>query len=141
MKKARPYEEAGVFAAIKPHKRLQGVGELLRPRKEAASLLSEALHEGSQDCPPFVPILPPTLGEAPRAPQDPAYRRAAGAGKVRQRRNDVKTSYNVEMASSLTFRHRTAGGVLFALHCSRRGRGSLGYFRRLRSPALRIWLT
>ena len=70
-----------------------GIGELLRPRQEAANLLSDALHGGGEACPPSVPFLPPKLGEAPWAPQDPASRRADEAQKARQRRNELKTSF------------------------------------------------
>ena len=45
------YKEVDIFAATKASKMLQGIGELSRPRQEAADLLSEALREGSRDCP------------------------------------------------------------------------------------------
>ena len=70
-----------------------GIGELLRPRQEAANLLSDALHGGGEACLTYVPLLPPKLRESPGASQDPARKRAADAEKARQRRNGVKTSF------------------------------------------------
>ena len=47
----------------------------------------------AKEAKPAAPLLRPNFGEAPWASRDPACRRAAEAGKARQRRNDVKTSY------------------------------------------------
>ena len=38
IKKALPYSEINIFGAIKAHPALSGIGELLRPRQEAANL-------------------------------------------------------------------------------------------------------
>ena len=93
VKKAHLYKEVGIFAAIKADKMLHGAGEILRPRQEAANLFPAALRGGGKSCPPYAPFFPPKMGEAPWAPQGPAFKRAAGAGKARQQRDDVKTSF------------------------------------------------
>ena len=71
---------------------LSGARELLRPRQEAVGPQPEALLGGGKAFPPYAPFLPPKLGAAPWAPRDPARKRAAEAERVRQRRNDLKTS-------------------------------------------------
>ena len=93
IKKAAPRGEVDIFAAIKANGALSGIGELSRPRQEAVNLFPRALHEGSKVRPPYTPFLPRKLGGDPRAPHFPERKGAAGAGRARQRRNDVETSF------------------------------------------------
>ena len=60
-----PYKEANIFAAVRAHPALSGVGELLRPRREAVNMFPDALHEGSKATPPRTPFLAPKMGESP----------------------------------------------------------------------------
>ena len=64
-KKALPYTEIDIFAAIKNHPTLYGLGEILRPRQEAVNIFSEAMYEGSKAVPPYIPFVAPRLWEAP----------------------------------------------------------------------------
>ena len=86
------YRGGDVFAVIGANAALQGIGALIRPRQEAADLFPEALREGSEATPPFTPSVAPKLSEDPRALQGPVRRKAFGAEKDRQKRNDVKTN-------------------------------------------------
>ena len=111
-KEAAPNGEVGIFAAITADRALSGIGELLRSRQEAVSLLSEALREGSEACPPFLSSLPPRLGGAPGAPRNPADRRVADPEGARQRRNDVETgSLNTGQRAPSYPRYIVAGAV------------------------------
>ena len=93
VRKALPPKGVDVSAAIEEKRTQQGFGEPSRTRQEAVDPFSEALRHGRKACPPYVPSLAPRLGEASRAPQAPARKRAADAGKDRQRQNDLKTSF------------------------------------------------
>ena len=89
VEEAFPFEEVGIFAAIKANEILRGAGEILRPRRGAVNAFPEALRERSRACPPHVPFLLPNLGEAQGASQDPPSKLVEEAGEARQRRNDV----------------------------------------------------
>ena len=71
---------------------LSGIGGILRPRREAVNWYPEYLHEGDRAWPPYTPFLPPKLGRASWAIQDPAPKQAAEAETGRQRRNAAQTS-------------------------------------------------
>ena len=49
-------------------------------------MIPDALHEGHVACPPRTPLSTPTPEAAPWVPQDPTHKRAAEAGRNRQRR-------------------------------------------------------
>ena len=69
-KRAPPYKEADIYAALKNRARaLAGIGELLTPRQEAAGLFAGALYEGKEAQPPYLPPPTPTLSGCPRALQ------------------------------------------------------------------------
>ena len=93
LKEPPPFGAADIYSALEANRMLSGVGELLRPRQEAVNLSPEALREGGEACPPYVPAPSPKLGEASRVPQDPVRRRAAEAEKARQRRNRAGASF------------------------------------------------
>ena len=64
---------------------LIGIGEILRPRQEAANRFAAALRGGIKAEPPFTAFLPPMLDEAPPAPHDAARRRSIEQKEVRQK--------------------------------------------------------
>ena len=80
-KKQSSFQEPDVFTRIHANLTLRGVGEIPRPRQDAANLCSAASHERGAVDPAYTPILAPELHEAPLA-----HRRAcetAGAGQGR----------------------------------------------------------
>ena len=78
-----PYKEVDIRAAIRAYPALSGIGGLLRPRQEAVSLLSEALHEGYRAASPRTPFLAPKWNGAPWAILDPGRKRASEAERSR----------------------------------------------------------
>ena len=111
-KKALPFTEIDIFAAIKNHPTLYGLGELLRPRQEAVNIFSEAMYEGSKAIPPYIPFVAPKLWEAPWALQDPTHKRAAESERSRQKRNAVKTSFLNTGQLALTYLRYIMAGEL-----------------------------
>ena len=67
VKKTAPYEESDIFGTIKADEALEGIGDILRPRREAANITSNALYEANRACPPYMPFAPPKLTDAPWA--------------------------------------------------------------------------
>ena len=58
IKQGLPLEAFDILAAIEANKMLRGIGELWGVRQEAVNLFPEALREGRNACPPYVPPSP-----------------------------------------------------------------------------------
>ena len=73
-KKQTSSQEVDITAAAKANKAIWGVGEISRPRKEAANLSPETLSEGRTAFPPCAPFVAPNLSEALCVARDPIRR-------------------------------------------------------------------
>ena len=68
-----PYKEVDISSTIKACRAsLEGRGGILRPRREAVNLPSEAHYEGAPARPPYIPFVPRKLTDAPLEMQAPA---------------------------------------------------------------------
>ena len=90
--KPAPFKEVGIYAALQGIDALSGIGEIQRPRQEAADMFPADLHGGDNAEPSYTASWEPTLNGAPWAPRDAARNHAAEQGKARQKRRAVGTS-------------------------------------------------
>ena len=99
----------------KPAKSLKGIGGILRPRREAANLLSEALRDGRAACSPYTHFLTPKIADALWAPQDPIRRRAVEPERHCRRRNSAETAFlNTGQLALHYLRYIVAGEITLA---------------------------
>ena len=111
-KKLPPCKEMDAFAAVEANEFSRGAGEILRLSQGAVNLFCEALREGGQAGPAYIPFSPPKLPDAPGSPQDAGSKRAQDGEKLRQRRNYVKTSCQIAGQLALSYlRYIVAGEV------------------------------
>ena len=87
------FHEVDIVAKINTDPTINGIGEILHPRQDAAHPSAAAFREGRDADPQNIPPLAAKFREAPRAPQGPAHRGAFGPEKSIQRRNGCRTPF------------------------------------------------
>ena len=113
------------FAAVEANKFSRGVGEILRLSQGAANPSCEALREGGQARPEYVPFFPPKLADSPWSPQDTA-RKSSGRRE---------TTPAPQLCQNQLPDCGPAGVIIPTIHRSRRGCRNLGKLRgRRRDP-------
>ena len=114
------FRQGDSFAKINSKRTLNGIGEIPRPRQEAANLPPAAFLGARAADPPYIPPLAPKLAEADLLPHDPARRRA----------DDAERSRRVAWGANAGPQCRPACATFSQIHYRRRSRGRSREIRR-----------
>ena len=91
--KGTAFKEVEIYVKLKARNLLSGVGDILRPRREAVNMYSAVLHGAMMAEPLFPAFLQPMLDEVPWAPRNAARNRANELAKARRKQKPARTPF------------------------------------------------